>query len=591
MNSKKVRALLSFLTLTVSLGIFAGSGAAQNSTSIVITPPSPVISDMARQTELGKRRTEVRRRIGSGSIMIMMSAEPRIYTNDVDYPYRQENNFYYLTALKQENATLALLPGNGNFQEVLFIPKKNPAAEAWTGKMYSKDDVRRLSGVQAVLYDDELQPFIESLKAKKAFTSKEDARAFNTASLFGSAGGETKLYLLSPHTDLDENGKREFPAEGEFSAAWKAPGYKIENAQPFFAEMRLIKSPYELKLLQHAIDISTEAHMSSWAMAGRAKAEYEVQAMVEYVFRRRNADFWGYPSIVGCGPNATTLHYETNQDPVKAGDLLLMDVGAEYDHYTADVTRTFPVNGKFTQAQKEIYQAVYDAQEAVAGVIKPGATMDDVEEASGKSIEASLAKLGLITGVGAMVPGTEGTPRGRRGRVTNGTPQYRLWFIHGNSHWLGMNVHDVGNYSSPLKPGMTFTNEPGIYIREDALNYLPNTPEAKAFAAKIRPAFEKYKNIGVRIEDDMLVTANGTEWMTAKLPRTIAAIEAFMASAPKNFNYSGLGGAEEPSMFAFMTTTPAGQDQVWSPFAFNEFPSGVTGRAGWIRSGSGHDAD
>ncbi len=335
--------------------------------------------------------------------MIMMSAEPRIYTNDVDYPYRQENNFYYLTALKQENATLVLLPGNGRFQEVLFIPKKNPSREAWTGKMYGKDDVRRLSGVQAVLYDEELQPFLESLKAKKAFTSKEGAGTFSTASLFGSASGETKLYLLSPHTDLDENGEREFPREAKFSADWKAPGYKIENAQPFFAEMRLIKSPYELKLLQHAIDISTEAHMSSWAMAGRAKAEYEVQAMVEYVFRRRNADFWGYPSIVGCGPNATTLHYETNQDPVKAGDLLLMDLGAEYDHYTADVTRTFPVNGKFTQAQKEIYQAVYDAQEAVARVIKPGATMDDVEEASGKSIEASLAKLGLITGVGAMV--------------------------------------------------------------------------------------------------------------------------------------------------------------------------------------------
>ncbi len=151
-----------------------------------------------------------------------------------------------------------------------------------------------------------------------------------------------------------------------------------------------------------------------------------------------------------------------------------------------------------------------------------------------------------------------------------------------------MNVHDVGSYGTPLKAGMTFTNEPGIYIREDALNYLPNTPEAKAFAVKIRRAFEKYKNIGVRIEDDMLVTATGTEWMTAKLPRTIAAIEAFMASAPKNFNYSGLANTAEPSMFAFMND---GRDQIWSPFVFNEFPAGVTERAGWIRSGSGHDTD
>jgi Xaa-Pro aminopeptidase len=542
MNCKRVKTLLSFLTLSVALGVFTTGAKAQNSTSIVMTPPSPVVSEAERQAELAKRRAEVARRIGKGSIMILMSTEPRIYTNDVDYFLRQENNLYYLTYLKQENATLILLPGNTGVQEVLFIPKKNPQAETWTGKMYSKEDAARLSGIKTVLYADELQPFLESLKAKKTYTSKEGAGVFNTEALFGAAGGETKLYLLLPRTDLDENGKREFPQEMEFAEKWKsAAGYKIENAQPLFGEMRLVKSPYELRMLQHAIDISTEAHMTSWAMAGRAKREYEVQAMVEYVFRRRNADFWGYPSIVGCGPNATTLHYETDQDVVTPGQLMLMDVGAEYDHYTADVTRTFPVNGKFTPAQKDIYQAVYDAQEAVAKVIKPGSSMGQIEEASAKSIEASLAKLGLITGVGAVVPGTETRVRPtRRGGTATGVPQYSIWFMHGNSHWLGMNVHDVGSYGTPLKAGMTFTNEPGIYIREDALDYFPDTPEMKAFIAKIRPAFEKYKNIGVRIEDDMLVTDSGTEWMTGKLPRSIAAIEAFMANAPKKFNYSTL---------------------------------------------------
>jgi Xaa-Pro aminopeptidase len=541
MKSKKTKALLGVLAAVISIGSFAatvGVARAQNSTSIVMTPPSPAFTDAERQAELGHRRAEVMRRIGPGSIMVMMSAEPRIYTNDVDYFYRQENNMYYLTALKQEHATLVLMPGNNGAQEVLFIPKKNPAAETWTGKMYSKADATRLSGVKTVLYTDELQAFLDALKTKKGFASKETS-GFNTESLFGSASGDTKLYMVLPHTDLDENGRREFPAEVEFAEKWKgAPGYKIENAQPIFGEMRQIKSPYELRMLQHAIDISTEAHMSSWAMAGRAKHEYEVQAMVEYVFRRRNADYWGYPSIVGCGPNATTLHYETDQDVVTPGQLMLMDVGAEYEHYSADVTRTFPVNGKFTPAQKEIYQAVYDAQEAVAAVIKPGATMGDVEEASAKSIQKSLAKLGLITAVDAMIPGTEGRTRPtRRGGTTSGVPQYSIWFMHGNSHWLGMNVHDVGPYGAPLKPGMTFTNEPGIYIREDALDYFPDTPEVKAFIAKIRPAFEKYKNIGVRIEDDMLVTNTGVEWMTAKLPRSIAAIEAFMANAPAKFHY------------------------------------------------------
>jgi Xaa-Pro aminopeptidase len=285
-----------------------------------------------------------------------------------------------------------------------------------------------------------------------------------------------------------------------------------------FGQLRQIKSPYELSLLQHAIDITTEAQMRAWAMASRAKMEYEVQAEVEYTFRRRNADFWGYPSIVGCGPNATTLHYEESQGPVGAGNLLLMDVGAEYDHYTADVTRTFPVNGKFSKEQAEIYQIVYDAQEAAAAVAKPGATMEQLSAAANKVIKEGLFKLGLIT--------------------NKDSDQFRIWYMHGLGHWLGMNVHDVGNYSVPLAPGMTYTNEPGIYIREDALDNLPDTPEMKAFKDKVRPAFEKYKNIGARIEDDMLITPTGVEWMTKKLPRKIADIEAFMATASKDFQHA-----------------------------------------------------
>lgn len=245
-------------------------------------------------------------------------------------------------------------------------------------------------------------------------------------------------------------------------------------------------------------------------MVKKADWEYEVQAEVEYTFRRRNADYWGYPSIVGCGPNATTLHYVESQSPIVKGDLLLMDVGAEYDHYTADVTRTFPVNGKFTKEQAEIYQIVYDAQEAVARATKPGVAYQQLNQIAVKVIADGLYGLGLTT---KKEPG-----------------QHRLWFMHGLGHWLGMNVHDVGDYGAPLKPGMVFTNEPGIYIRADALDNLPDTPESRAFIAKVKPAFEKYKNIGVRIEDDMLVTATGVEWMTAKLPRKISDIEAFMAA-------------------------------------------------------------
>jgi Xaa-Pro aminopeptidase len=320
------------------------------------------------------------------------------------------------------------------------------------------------------------------------------------------------------------NGLREFRFENELSS--DLGNHKIENAQPIFAELRHIKSPHELKILQHAIDISNEAHMRAMATVGRANWEYEVHAEVEYTFRLRNADFWGYPSIVGCGANDTTLHYVESQSPVKKGELLLLDVGAEYDHYTADITRTFPVNGKFTKEQADIYQIVYDAQEAAAKATKPGATYQDAQTAARETIRKGLARLGLIPSADATVKVSV------NGQIRD-VPASGVWNIHGLGHWLGMNVHDVGDYAAPFRPGMVFTNEPGIYIREDALDNLLDTPENKAFIEKVRPVFEKYMNIGVRIEDDILVTENGPVWMSKDLPRKMSDIESFMASASK----------------------------------------------------------
>jgi Xaa-Pro aminopeptidase len=286
--------------------------------------------------------------------------------------------------------------------------------------------------------------------------------------------------------------------------------------------LRLRKSPMEIAFMQHAIDITTEAHERAWVGAASAKWEYEVDALVAYTFKLRNADHWGYPSIVGCGPNATTLHYEESQGPVTLGNLLLMDVGAEYEHYSADVTRTFPANGRFSTAQAEVYQVVYDAQEAGAKVTKPGVLISDVHRAATEVIKNGLLKMGLITD-----------------RDSN---QYRIWFMHGTSHWLGMNVHDVGSYGTRLEPGMVFTNEPGIYVRPDAFDNQPSgmsAAEWEKFKAAVKPAFEKYKGIGVRIEDDMLVTPDGVKWMTEALPRKIADIEAFIAKGRAEARTSG----------------------------------------------------
>ncbi len=212
--------------------------------------------------------------------------------------------------------------------------------------------------------------------------------------LFAAAAkNDGEIYLLVPGGNGDS---LEYRQEQRFASDWakSASGYSIKNATPIFAELRLRKSPYELALMRHAIDITTEAHERAWVAAGNAKWEYEVDAQVAYTFKLRNADHWGYPSIVGCGPNATTLHYEESQGQVRPGELLLMDVGAEYDHYSADVTRTFPVNGKFSPAQAEIYQIVYDAQEAAAKASRPGATMSDVHRAAAEVIKDGLLEVG-----------------------------------------------------------------------------------------------------------------------------------------------------------------------------------------------------
>ncbi|MGH9961410.1 MAG: M24 family metallopeptidase, partial [Pyrinomonadaceae bacterium] len=226
--------------------------------------------------------------------------------------------------------------------------------------------------------------------------------------------------------------------------------------------------------------------------------------------------YWGSPSSVGCGPNATTLHYTESQSAVTPGSLILMDVGAEYEHYTADVTRTFPVNGKFSPAQADIYQIVYDAQEAAAKAIRPGAMYSDVHRAATEVIKDGLFKLGLITDRDSF--------------------QYLIWFPHDTTHLLGMNVHDVG-LAVKLEQGMVFTNEPGIYIRPDALdNHLNRLSQQdwEKFKAAVGPAFEKYKGIGVRIEDDMLVTQGGVRWMTEALPRKLTDVEAFIARGRPN---------------------------------------------------------
>src|ERR1044072_7660500 len=530
MKSRAFRSPTIFLTtITLAMTIIGSVGrgpgvpaSAAEPAAFRITPPAPVVHNAKRLAELASRRNHVADAIGLKAILILFSAEPRVYANDVDYQFRQENNLFYLTNLNQKSATLVLMPGSTGPTEILFLPRRDARAETWTGHMYSAEEAAALSGVKEIWEAREFGSFVAALNKHESYrpnpenvllSSKGSAALGLEGVLAAADKKEAALYLLSFPREAES---REYRQEQRFATEWmKSPaGFNLQSASPIFSEMRVRKSPMELELMQHAIDISIEADQRAEAFASQAKWEYEVDAQVLYTFKLRNADNWGYPNIVGCGPNATTLHYEESQGPVTTGQLMLMDVGAEYGHYSADVTRTFPVNGKFTKEQAEIYQIVYDAQEAGAKVIKPGATLNQVHTAATEVIKDGLLRLGLITD-------------------RNADWQYRLWFMHGTSHWLGMNVHDVGG-GSRFEPGMGFTNEPGIYIRLDALDNFPKAVETDAFIAAVKPTFEKYKGIGVRIEDDMLVTDTGTRWMSGGLARSIPEIEAFLARARRS---------------------------------------------------------
>jgi Xaa-Pro aminopeptidase len=502
------------------------------------TPPAPAFTDDERVAELRARRARVAERIGKNAVLVMFSAEPRVYTNDVDYEFRQENNLFYLTNLRQQGATLVMLPGaTDGPREILFLPRRNPAAETWTGHMYSPEEARSASGVEEIWEAKEFEPLMRALRGRRAYRPQKEAilaSTFNMPAMPLPAPGPPQPPQPQPPSGLDglfaamnqydaslylvlpggEN-SREYRQEQEFAATWakSAMGFNVRTAWPIFAEMRMRKSPSEVALMQHAIDISIEGHQRAQAVASRSQWEYETEAEIDYTYKRRNADNWGYPNIVGCGPDATTLHYEESSGRVRNGDLMLIDAGAEYGHYSADVTRTFPVNGKFTKEQADIYNIVLAAQEAAFKAVRPGANLFDVHNAALEVVKDGLFKLGLIT--------------------DKNTDQYRVWFMHGTSHYLGMNVHDINVRGAKLDAGMTFTVEPGIYIRPDALDYLPKTPENEKFIAAVRPAFEKYKSIGVRIEDDVLVTSDGYKNMSGALARTVPDIESFMARAQK----------------------------------------------------------
>ncbi len=447
--SRPIAAATAAVTLGVALWC-PPRGAGQTPAPLV--EPAPPFEPPPVEV-LAARRERLLDAIGSGVVVINSSGVKDI---ERDYPqdsdFRQSNDFMYLTGLETPDAWLLLVAGpDGRRTETLFIPERNPGQEQWTGQRATFGEAEERSGVATA----------------RATGEFEDALP---PALFALARESTDAALYAPLNHLTRDN------EVIAGLLFESP-FEVRDVEPVVARLRLVKDDYELRMLQRAIDLTAAAQRAAMRIARPGMYEYELEAVIEYTFRAGGAERVGFPSIVGSGPNSVVLHYDKSRRRMEAGDLVVMDIGAEYSYYTADVTRTIPVSGVFTPRQRVIYELVRGAQQAGIDAVAPGATMRDVNAA---------AREYLTTHSGDACGGKS----------------CAAYFIHGVGHWLGMDVHDVGAYATPFEPGMVLTVEPGIYLAEESL--------------------------GVRIEDDVLVTETGSRVLSSAAPRHPDEIEALM---------------------------------------------------------------
>ena len=471
---------------------------------------SPIASAGELQEDLRARRARVMEQLGPHSMLILWSADLKSYSNDVEYEFRQDSDLYYLTAMEQDQTILVLMPSNETRKEILFIKEKDPEREHWEGRIMSKKDATAHTGIETVYLVDRFDTFVSAMLTGRPF----DLPRYRTSteySAFFEALADNRARVALVLTELpDLEGELLYPLRFAQRIRERYFGLEVQNAADIIHKLRQIKTPYEEELLRRSGVVASEGHLAGMRAALSAQYEYEVEAVMEATYKRLGAYGSSYPAIVASGPNATILHYSTSRRKMEPGDLLLVDSAANYQYQTVDVTRTYPVSGTFDPLQEDIYRTVLAAQDAGMEAAVAGSTLNDVHLATVEVVKKGLLNLGLITD-------------------TSGD-QYRTWYTHGACHWIGMDVHDVGERDRPLEPGMAFVIEPGIYIREGALDHLPDDPENAAFIEKVRPAYEKYKNIGVRIEDSFLLTESGLEHLSGTVPRTIDAIERYMSS-------------------------------------------------------------
>jgi Xaa-Pro aminopeptidase len=433
--------------------------------SFATPPPAPAqIGSPAGPVpveRLAARRTALIDRIGTG-VAVVRSGNVRSIEGDYpqDSDYREDNDFFYLTGLEAPGGWLVLIGRKGaSDSAILYLPEHGSGAERWTGSTMSPGpEARRLSGIEDV------RP-----------ASRAESEIERTALGAGSAARAGALFLKRGTRQADSPFIRRLVFGGR-AGGGPVP---IRDLEAELAVLRQIKDEDEIGRLRRAVAITGDALRETMREARPGMYEYELEGRVEYGFRRRGAERLGFPSIVGSGPNGTTLHYDENRRQTRPGELVVMDVGAEHGYYSADVTRTIPISGRFDRRQRQLYELVLGAQQAAIDSVRPG---------------TDLATLNRVA---------RDHMRRHSGRLC-GESGCERYFIHGLSHWLGMDVHDVGVFSRRLEPGMVFTIEPGIYIPAESL--------------------------GIRIEDDILVTPSGAEVLSSGAPRTVEEVERAMAA-------------------------------------------------------------
>lgn len=445
--------------------------------------------------EYAQRRATLASRLPDGLFVIRGGISPV-----QDYlSFYQTNGFLYLTGYREPDAALVMNKQGGDTVWTLFVQTKIPAQEVWSGRRYGPDSASKATGLPTRPIGD-FEPLVDSLL-------RTSPRLSYHADI--AEGGDTLN-----HDDRFLNALRQ-----------KHSGLQVVGANDLVTTMRSRKSAAEMDLIQRAAAISMEAHAEAARALEPDMNEFEIQALLEYTFRRYGGDRPAYASIVGSGPNSTVLHYNRDDRYMKAGDVLLIDAAASFGGYAADITRTFPVSGRFTPEQREVYQIVRDAQAAAERTAKPGASWRDVSRAASVVIAEGLARLGLIESATATYScGSAQNPRQ--------CPQASLYYMHGLGHGIGLAVHDPDQKDRQgIAVGSAYSIEPGIYVRQELLDIIPKAGN-EALLSRIAPAVRKYANIGVRIEDNYIVTDQGVKWISC-VAREADEVEALMREPVK----------------------------------------------------------